>query len=199
MRNATQTAELTDVRFVGAKTASVLAEATIDATDIAEKRVAYTQLVEAGVNPGVAARIRRAHSLSWSFESSGADLERRSTQVRGLGEEERAWVAASSGEWTTEPRLSEKSADSGRLGTHRSAQPSQSTTVAESTRADIPKPTPLSVLDAIDASDAAHLGEAGICSVRRLATVDPTPVAAALDLHVQAIHSWREAARTHRE
>ena len=99
-RDATRRDELTALQCVGQQTATVLAAADIDATDLREKRVAYTDLVDLGVNPGVAARIRRTHSLSWSFESSGADLERRSSQVRGLGAAERAWVAASSGDWS---------------------------------------------------------------------------------------------------
>lgn len=84
---------------MGPATAAVLADAPFDAADVRDKAVSYRMLIDAGVNPGVAARIRREHSLAWSFESEGEDLARRSTQVRGLGDAERAWVAASSGDW----------------------------------------------------------------------------------------------------
>jgi len=49
----------------------------------------------------VAARIRREHSLPWSFdtEADRSDLNRRSDQVRGLNDGERDWVAASTGDW----------------------------------------------------------------------------------------------------
>ena len=90
---------LTALRFVGPATAAVLDGAGVSQADVRERRVSYRDLVEAGVNAGVAARIRREHSLSWSFDSSGDDLGRRSAQVRGLDDEERAWVAASSGDW----------------------------------------------------------------------------------------------------
>ncbi|MXR40846.1 helix-hairpin-helix domain-containing protein [Halobaculum sp. WSA2] len=84
---------------MGPATAAVLADASFGAADVRDKAVSYRMLVDAGVNPGVAARIRREHSLAWSFESEGDDLARRSSQIRGLGDAERAWVAASSGDW----------------------------------------------------------------------------------------------------
>ncbi|QZX98960.1 DUF7409 domain-containing protein [Halobaculum rubrum] len=84
---------------MGPATAAVIVDAPFDAADVRDKAVSYRMLIDAGVNPGVAARIRREHSLAWSFESEGEDLARRSTQVRGLGDDERAWVAASSGDW----------------------------------------------------------------------------------------------------
>lgn len=89
--------EPTDLKFVGPATAGVVTEAEFDAVDIADKRVSYGTLVGAGVNPGVTATLRRWHSLSWSFDS-GSGLARRSEQVRGLQDGERAWVAASSGD-----------------------------------------------------------------------------------------------------
>ena len=90
--------EPTDLKFVGPATAGVVAAAAFDAADIRAKRVSYDMLVDAGVNPGVAAKLRRWHSLSWSF-ASGSGLDRRSEQVRGLQADERAWVAASAGDW----------------------------------------------------------------------------------------------------
>jgi hypothetical protein len=103
----TPVTEPTDLKFVGPATADVVDEAAFDAADITAKRVSYDRLVEAGVNPGVAAKLRRWHSLSWSFDS-GSGLDRRSEQVRGLQADERAWVAASSGDWTDADDTDEK-------------------------------------------------------------------------------------------
>lgn len=93
--------EPTALKFVGPATAERLADAAFGAAEIAAREVSFNMLRTAGVNPGVAAKIRREHSLPWSFETedSDGDLDRRSTQVRGLGDGERAWVAASEGDW----------------------------------------------------------------------------------------------------
>ena len=88
---------LRDLRHVGPATVDVLSAADVTREDVMSKRVSHAQLVEYGVNPGVAARIRREHSLQWSFEG-GEDLDRRAEQVRGLKDDERQWVAASYGE-----------------------------------------------------------------------------------------------------
>ena len=85
---------LRDLRYVGPATADVLAAADVSREDVTGKRVSHAQLVAYGVNPGVAARIRREHSLQWSFEG-GEDLDQRAEQVRGLKDDERQWVAAS--------------------------------------------------------------------------------------------------------
>ncbi|MFC6785843.1 DUF7409 domain-containing protein [Halobaculum halobium] len=98
---------------MGPATAEALADAPFDAAAVREKAVSYRMLTDAGVNPGVAARIRREHSLAWSFESEGEDLARRSTQVRGLGDAERAWVAASSGDWQGADAGASDAADGG--------------------------------------------------------------------------------------
>lgn len=93
----------TDLKFVGPATAESLATASFGAEAISRKTVSFSMLLDAGVNPGVAARIRREHSLPWSFETEDRqDLDRRSDQIRGLGDGERAWVAASSGDWAEE-------------------------------------------------------------------------------------------------
>ena len=86
-----------DVRGVGPATAEALAAADIDPEAVAGRRVSYRELLAAGVNPGVAARLRREHSLLWAFEyrPGGPDLACRAEQVRGLTADERAWVAAS--------------------------------------------------------------------------------------------------------
>ena len=95
-----------DLRFVGPKSAATLRDSPVSLADLVEKRIAYRDLKEAGVNPGVAAKIRREHSLSWSLDGGGTDLDRRSTQVRGLDDDERAWIAASSG-WSEETTATE--------------------------------------------------------------------------------------------
>ncbi|MGQ4556021.1 DUF7409 domain-containing protein [Halobellus sp. GM3] len=99
-----------DLRFVGPKSAAVLRDSEVSVADLVEKRVAYRDLTEAGVNPGVAAKIRREHSLSWSLDGGGTDLDRRSTQVRGLDDDERAWIAASSG-WSEDGAETDGSGD----------------------------------------------------------------------------------------
>ena len=73
--------ELVDLKWIGPATERVLSDADVTADAVREKRVCYRGLVDAGANPGVAAKIRREHSLSWSFEA-GDGLDRRSTQVR---------------------------------------------------------------------------------------------------------------------
>lgn len=88
---------LRDLQHVGPATADALAAADVTLEDVTGKRVSHAQLVESGVNPGVAARIRREYSLQWSFEG-GEDLDRRAEQVRGLKDDERQWVAASYGD-----------------------------------------------------------------------------------------------------
>ena len=181
-------ADPTDVKFVGPATAAVLAEAEIDAADIVEKRVSYDGLVEAGVNNGVATKIRREHSLPWSFEGSeGEDLERRSSQVRGLRDGERAWIAASSGDWKEADAPSSASADG-----------SGSASAAEAAWRDRSKPDPVTELPDIDDGRAAKLAEGGITSVRSLATADPERVADVLELDAELVREWCEAAREHR-
>ncbi len=92
--------EPTELKFVGPATAESLSTASFGPEAIRHKTVSFSMLLDAGVNPGVAARIRREHSLPWSFETEDRqDLDRRSDQIRGLGDGERAWVAASSGDW----------------------------------------------------------------------------------------------------
>ena len=182
--------ELTALAFVGRKTARLLVDGGIDASDIDGKRVSYTGLVDAGVNPGVAARIRRAHSLSWSFTSDGADLERRSAQVRGLGDAERAWVAASSGDWETRDWP---------VGGGRDRPGDPGTPELGSVWEELSRPTALSTLPDIDADLVARFHEGGIRSVRRLATVDAVTVADALALDEETVRRWRATARRHRE
>lgn len=86
----------TDLWGVGPRTAAVLETAPFSAADLADGTVSYRMLTEAGVNPGVAARLRRRYSLVWSFDwTVGADLVRRAEQLRNLTEGEREWIVES--------------------------------------------------------------------------------------------------------
>ncbi len=235
--------ELQDLKYVGPATAESLAESNIDVDAIVDGEVCYRDLVAAGTNPGVAAKIRRWHSLSWSF-NSGDDLDRRSSQVRGLGDDERAWVAASSGDWdaTDEadtgdderdagdwtpsgrseaagssgpardgdwtpsgasddadaPSKTTESGDwtpSGRETNDASADGSGDALAAEAAWRERSKPKPLTTLAGVDEDDAELLAEAGVRSVRRLATADPEHVADALRIDPTVVSAWKAQAR----
>lgn len=85
--------ELRDLRYIGQTTAEILADASISAAHIRDQAVSYLRLVDEGVDPGVAARIRREHSLPWSDEpSEGPRLRRRAQHVRHLRDDERSWI-----------------------------------------------------------------------------------------------------------
>lgn len=197
--------DLQALLFVGPATAEALSAADYDADDLRKKRVSYRMLVDAGVNPGVAAKLRRRLSLSWSF-ASGDDLQRRSAQVRGLGRAEAAWVAASSGDWEsatardrsdageeTDSEAAWVAASRGSAETDGSGDAHE----AEAAWRERSKPTPVTALDGVDADDAARLAEGGIISVRSLATADPEHVADVLQLDLETVRTWCEAAREH--
>ncbi|MFB6129576.1 MAG: hypothetical protein ABEJ28_02005 [Salinigranum sp.] len=171
------------VRFVGPTTARVLEAAGAEPADLTERRLTYRDLVDAGVNGGVAARLRREHSLAWTDGIAGVDLGRRSARVRGLGEAERAWVAASAGDWqSTAADADEPDGDTSANGGRERRTPD-----------------PVSVLDAVDDEAAATLAEAGITSVRCLSRIDPACVANALGVRQGAVRRWHDAARVRRE
>jgi predicted flap endonuclease-1-like 5' DNA nuclease len=182
-------ADLTDIRFVGPATAAVLAGAPFDASGIPDKTVSYEMLVEAGVNPGVATRLRREHSLPWSFAGDEESLDERSTKVRGLQDGEREWVAASSGDWeSAEPA-------SGGASAEASADGSGAAEAAEAAWRDRSKPDPATDVPGVDEAVADLLAEAGVTSVRSLATADPEHVADSLELDRERVAAWRDAAR----
>ncbi|MFC5366610.1 DUF7409 domain-containing protein [Salinirubrum litoreum] len=232
--------EPTDLKFVGPATAEVVTAAAFDATDVAAKRVSYSMLVEAGVNPGVAAKIRRCHSLSWSFDSGGG-LDRRSEQVRGLQDDERAWVAASSGDWAesadeaggtgdgTEEAGAGRDEDwtpgdgpaTGSAGDDEAttgdwtpgdwgdagasvdetetsgdatADGSGDAVAAESAWRERSVPTPVTVIDGLVSDDAEQLADAGVTSVRSLATCTPELVADLLGFEQSRVETWQERA-----
>ncbi|MEA1929990.1 MAG: helix-hairpin-helix domain-containing protein [Euryarchaeota archaeon] len=230
--SSTVEAALESVRFVGPATAAVLEREGYDATAITDKRVSFRMLVEAGVNPGVAAKIRREHSLSWSFDSGG-DLDRRSAQIRGLGSAEAEWIAASAGDWEADSTggdhtaVDDSAVDDESDGQADDTWPNEPTpwpthgeseavtsAAADSTAADTAttdgsgdaisaeaawrarsKPTPVEDLAVIDTAAADQLAEAGITSVRSLATADAEHVADVLELSQAVVDEWYQAAR----
>lgn len=176
----------TDVRFVGPATAETLEAADISVDGILRKEVSYRQLVDAGINPGVATKLRREHSLPWSLTgSSSDDLDQRSNQVRGLKDGERAWVSASTGDWeATDP--------SEAVGAE--ADGSGEAEAAEAAWRDRSKPDPVTEVPGVSEDDAEQLAKAGINSVRSLATSNPETVADVLGLDVDVVSEWRSAA-----
>lgn len=214
---------LLSLKFVGPATADVLADAGVDAEAVASKSVTHADLVEHGVNPGVAARIRREHSLQWSFEG-GEDLDRRAEQVRGLQDDEREWVAASYGEdeasadgsgdataeeaaWRDEPWR--PSVDGDDEADDETAEESawrdrswpnggdHEPTLERGERAwrEQSTPTPVTALDGVADGDAKLLARAGVTSVRSLATAHVEHVADSLGIPADLVASWKQAAR----
>jgi hypothetical protein len=175
---------LTDLRFVGPVTADALRDAEITAADVEAKRVDHETLVAAGVNPGVAARVRREHSLAWSH-TTGGDLDRRADHVGGLGDGERAWVAASAGDWESADAPAPSTGEDWRTG--------------ETTWQDGGAPDPVTVLEAVSDEQAARLANAGVTSVRTLARSDAGRIARSLGFDEATVTAWKEAARAHRE
>jgi len=176
--------DLTDLRFVGPVTATALAAAGYGPAHVREKRLSYEMLIDADVNPGVAAKIRREHSLSWSFEGTGSSLDQRSTQVRGLKDEERAWIAASTGDWENAEPATGATTDGG--GTAQDA---------ERAWRERSRPEPVTTIADVGGATADRLAEAGITSIRSLAIANPSDVARSLDIDRDRVAAWCDAAR----
>lgn len=89
----------TSLRYVGPATAAVVDRAPFDAAAIRDGRVSVRALLEAGVNPGVAERLRREYGLPWAhrWHGDGQHLARRAAAIRGAGDDERRWIAAAEG------------------------------------------------------------------------------------------------------
>jgi len=222
--------EPTDLKFVGPATGEAIDEAGFSAQDVADKNVSYRMLLEAGVNPGVAAKIRRYHSLSWSFDTD-ADLDRRSEQVRGLQDDERAWVADSGigddeptsgeavpaapdeeAEWVAS--ASEEASDAGEGSDRTGADDAEAAWVANSasgaTSADgsgdplaaeaawreRSEPTPLTEVSGIGESYSTRLAEAGVTSVRSLATASPELLSDVTGIPEEKLQTWHHEAST---
>jgi predicted flap endonuclease-1-like 5' DNA nuclease len=231
----------TDLKFVGPATGEAIDDADFSATDLVEKSVSYSMLLEAGVNPGVAAKIRRYHSLSWSFDTSG-DLNRRSEQVRGLQDDERAWVAQSGlgdeddvdGELTDPEALSAPGTDddtddeaawvanAGGDGettlpedgdetdeeavwvadataddestTAATADGSGDPLAAEAAWRERSKPTPLTEISGVGEEYNEQLAEAGVTSVRSLATASPELLSDVTGIPEQQLRAWHHEA-----
>ena len=157
-----------------------LAEAGIDPAAVSNKECSYRMLLDAGVEESVADALRRRFSLPWSFETDG-DLDDRSDRVRGLGEAERAWIAASGDEdWQAFDYVPSREDEPERE--ERSERP-------------WPRPTPVTAVTGVGPDDANVLAEAGIISAERLATINASEVARLLDLDVIHVRTWRHNAR----
>lgn len=186
---------LLDVKFVGPATAAVLSEAGIEAADIESKSISFEALVEAGTNVGVATKIRRHHSLSWNFGgTSGEELETRSGQIRGLQDDEREWVAASSGDWQERTVAPAEASENGEGTAPAETDGSGEAEAAEAAWRDRSKPDPVTEVSGIGTAYAERLAEAGINSVRSLATADPNSVADVLELDAEQVSEWRDRA-----
>ncbi len=91
-----EVAKPTDLVAVNGAAAAAIADAPFDAADIPDRRVSYAMLIDAGVEPAIADRLRHAYSLVWSFVwRPGSDLKRRAAVVDGLLDEQKEWIAAS--------------------------------------------------------------------------------------------------------
>ena len=216
---------LLSLQQVGPATADVLLDAGVTVEAVESKSVSHAQILDFGVNPGVAARIRREHSLQWSFEG-GEDLDQRAEQVRGLQDNEREWVAASygdseastdgSGEAAAEEAAWRDQHDVVDSDTPESASDDGPTAEESAWRSDSwpngddhesslgsdeatwreqSTPTPVTVLDGIAEGDAKLLARAGVTSVRSLATTHVEQVADSLGISADVVAAWKEAAR----
>lgn len=89
---------------VGAGSAAIIKGSSFDASDIILKNVSYQMLLDAGITPRVAEKLRRAYSLVWTFYwEKEPDLAARADTVSGLTPAERDWVAASTSAVTRGP------------------------------------------------------------------------------------------------
>lgn len=231
----------TDLKYVGPATAGAIEAAGFSAQAVADKEVSYRMLLEAGINPGVAAKIRRHHSLAWSFDNDG-DLDRRSTQVRGLQEDEAAWVASSgigdgddeageTAEMQADSRNDEADEEAAWIadstdgedrsvervdGADNADEADEAAWVAGATDGDAvasatadgsgdpmaaeaawrerSKPTPLTVVSGIGESDADRLAEAGVTSIRSLATASPELLSDVTGIDEERLRGWHREA-----
>lgn len=157
-----------------------LESAGIDPAGVLEKDYSYRQLLDCGLDESEADALRRTFSLPWSFKTDG-DLDDRSETVSGLGDAERAWIAASADEdWQNFDLAGERAIPT--------------TTEAPAERP-YPRPTPVTAVTGVSEANAERLAEAGIVSAERLATIHAGEVAAVLDLDVRSVRTWRHNAR----
>ncbi|ELZ13650.1 hypothetical protein C479_02356 [Halovivax asiaticus JCM 14624] len=152
----------------------------IDPAGVAEKEYSYRQLLDGGLEESAAEALRRTFSLPWSYQTEG-DLDDRSEAVSGLGDAERAWIAAS--------------ADEDWQGFEHAGERSIPTTTETPDERPYPRPTPVTAVTGVGGSNADQLAEAGIRSAERLATIHAGEVASVLDLDVLHVRTWRHNAR----
>lgn len=152
----------------------------VDPDAIEDKAYSYRMLLDAGVDEPLADDLRRRLSLPWSHESDG-DLDRRSSEVRGLGEAEREWIAASEDEdWQSFEYAASRELDIDR---------------PEPSERPWPEPTPVTAVTGVGPDDADRLADAGVRSAERLATVNAFAIANALEVDVLHVRMWRHNAR----
>ncbi|OVE85898.1 hypothetical protein [Natronolimnobius baerhuensis] len=161
---------------------TALEDAGIDPEAVLEKECSYRMLLDASLEESLADSLRRRFSLPWSLEGgSDGDLERRSSEVRGLGDAEREWIAVSD--------------DEGWQAFEYACTRAVETEPDEQTERPCPLPTPVQAVTGVGPDDAAALAEAGITSAERLATINAFQVANVLELNVLHVRSWRHNAR----
>lgn len=102
----------TSLYLVGPATASAIEEAPFTAADLRDGQVSVRALLEVGVNPGLAERLRRTYGLPWAYRwhDDGQQLVRRAAAMRDMPAAERRWIAES-GTGTPSPVGSEEVED----------------------------------------------------------------------------------------
>lgn len=160
------------------ESADRLVEAGVSIDDLENKTVSYRDLVDAGVDAGVATELRRHFSLPWTFEL-GSDLAERSGAVGALSSHEREWVELSDGDWQ-ETRVESSI-----------ATPREGRDLWE----ELDRPTPVTALPGISDDHAERLAEAGVTSIKQLTFLDAGFVAEALGFDVRLVRLWRHQAR----
>lgn len=97
---STEPLDQTSLRHVGPATAAILEEAAFSAADLRDGRVSVRSLLAAGVNAGVAERLRREYGLPWAYRwhNEGQALARRAAAMPDAARAERRWIAASVGD-----------------------------------------------------------------------------------------------------
>jgi hypothetical protein len=170
---------LEDLRGVDEDVAAELHDAEISPRDLLDRQVSYRDLVEGGVDDETATAVRREFSLLYA-STLGDDLSERSDAMEHLRGNERAWIAASDGDWEDveyDPILEERE--------------------TVDVWADRERPTPVTAVAGVSEADAGQLAEAGVSSVKQLRWVDASVVAEATDLDVPAVRTRRLAAPNH--
>jgi predicted flap endonuclease-1-like 5' DNA nuclease len=157
---------------------TAMADADIAAVDVRERAVSYRDLLGAGVDAEVATALRREFSLPYSTVL-GEGIADRSSEVTGLQDDERDWVAASASDWEE-------------MGVPEYDPVERE---AEAIWADRDRPTPVTAVPGVGPDDADRLADVGVHSVRQLAFASASTVADLLDANVMAVRTWRFQAR----